>query len=273
MSVNLAVEGFLRRDRGIIAGALCLVTLLAWVYLVILVDQMGMTLTGAMEFETDSGMKNMDAMMELKPWTALDGVLLFLMWAIMMIGMMTPSAAPMILLYAMVSRKKDKDKNTIIPTAHFYAGYLAIWCVFSAAATALQWGFEQTALLSPMMISASNTLSALILLLAGIYQWTPYKNVCLDRCRDPVWFLSRIWREGSPGAFQMGLIHGTFCLGCCWMLMLLLFAGGVMNLLCVAAITVFVLLEKVAPMGKNAGKWGGAALLLWGVYILYSQFG
>ena len=273
MSVNLAVEGYLRSDRRIVAGALYLVTLLAWGYLIIFVDQMGLTVTDGMEFKTDSGMKNMGAMMELKPWTALDAVLLFLMWAIMMIGMMTPSAAPMILLYVMVSRKKDNDKNTVIPTAYFYTGYLAVWCIFSVAATTLQWGFERTALLSPMMISVSSILSALILVLAGIYQWTPYKNVCLDRCRNPVWFLSQIWREGSLGAFQMGLIHGTFCLGCCWMLMLLLFVGGVMNLLFVAAITVFVLFEKVSPMGKNAGKWGGAALFLWGMYILYSQFG
>ncbi len=260
MSLNRAVEGFLRRDRQAVIGALCLVTSLAWVYLIWLVDEMGMTFTG--------GAEPMASMIMLKPWTTLDAVFMFLMWAIMMIGMMTPSATPMILLYARVLRKKAKTESPLIPTASFFAGYVAVWTAFSAAATGAQWALERAALLSPMMISASTIFTGIVLIAAGVYQWTPYKSVCLTRCREPVWFLSRIWHDGAGGALLMGLVHGTFCLGCCWILMTLLFVGGVMNLLCVAAITVFVLVEKVTPFGREVGRAAALGLVALGVFMI-----
>lgn len=260
MQLDRAVEGLLRRDRFAVIGALIVLTSLAWGYLVLLVGEMGMTLSG--------GMEQMQSMMALRPWTALDAMFMFLMWAVMMVGMMTPSATPMILLYAMVSRKRAKTDSPLIPTAAFFAGYVAVWSAFSAAATGAQWGLERAALLSPMMISTSALFAGIVLIVAGLYQWTPYKNACLTRCREPVWFLSRIWRDGTGGAFRMGLVHGAYCLGCCWVLMALLFVGGVMNLLSAAAIAVFVMLEKVAPFGRAIGRAAAFALVALGMFMI-----
>jgi predicted metal-binding membrane protein len=261
-SVHLdrAVEGLLQRDRFAVIGAMIVLTTLAWGYLVVLVGEMGMTLTG--------GMEQMQSMMALRPWTALDAIFMFLMWAVMMVGMMTPSASPMILLYAMVSRKRAKTDSPLISTAAFFAGYLAVWSAFSAAATGAQWGLERAALLSPMMTSTSAIFAGIVLMAAGLYQWTSYKNACLTRCREPVWFLSRIWRDGTGGAFRMGLVHGAYCLGCCWVLMALLFVGGVMNLLSVAAIAVFVMLEKVAPIGRGIGRAAAFGLVALGMFMI-----
>ena len=265
MRLDRAVEGFLRRDRQAVIGALLLLTSLAWIYLIVLAGEMGMTLTG--------GMEHMQSMMALKPWTTLDAIFMFSMWAVMMVGMMTPSATPMILLYAMALRKRANTDSPLIPTAAFFAGYVAVWVLFSAAATAAQWGLERAALLSPMMTSTSTILAGIVLIMAGVYQWTPYKHACLTRCREPVWFLSRIWRDGTGGAFRMGLVHGAFCLGCCWVLMALLFVGGVMNLLSVAAITVFVMVEKVAPFGRGIGRASALGLLALGVFMIVSGNG
>jgi len=258
--LDRAVEGFLRRDRHAVVGALILLTALAWGYLVLLAGEMGMTLSG--------GMEQIQSMMAPRPWTTLDAIFMFSMWAVMMVGMMTPSATPMILLYAMVLRKSAKTDSPLIPTAAFFAGYVAVWSGFSAAATGAQWGLERATLLSPMMISTSTVFAGTVLIVAGVYQWTPYKNVCLARCREPVWFLSRMWRDGTRGAFRMGLVHGAFCLGCCWLLMALLFVGGVMNLLSVAAITVFVMVEKVAPFGRGFGRATALGLVALGVFMI-----
>jgi predicted metal-binding membrane protein len=186
----------------------------------------------------------------------------------MMLGMMLPSATPMILLYARVVRHSAKNTEPLIHTSAFLAGYVVVWTVFSVTATAMQYGLEQAALLSPMMISASPVFGGIVLLVAAVYQWTPYKNACLHRCRSPVWFLSTYWRDGANGALRMGLAHGAYCLGCCWALMLLLFVGGVMNLLCIAAITIFVLAEKVLPRGRDIGRVGAIILGLWGFFLI-----
>ncbi|MFA9421659.1 MAG: DUF2182 domain-containing protein, partial [Gammaproteobacteria bacterium] len=210
----------------------------------------------------------MPDLMKLTPWTPIDAVFMFLMWAVMMVGMMLPSATPMILLYARVVRHNAKNTEPLIHTSAFLAGYVVVWTVFSAAATAMQYGLEQTALLSPMMISASPVFGGIVLLVAAVYQWTPYKNACLRRCRSPVWFLSTYWQDGASGALRMGLAHGAYCLGCCWALMLLLFVGGVMNLLCIAAITIFVLAEKVLPRGHDIGRLGAVILGLTGIALI-----
>ena len=254
------MDGFLHRDRQVIVLALVSITVMAWVYLILLVEEMGMTFTG--------GMQPVMEMVAFKPWTIPDFILMFLMWVIMMIGMMTPSAAPMILLYSHAQRKRATSKNPFIPTAAFFSGYIVVWSFFSIVATILQMGLEHAALLSPMMMSSSAFLTGFILITAGVYQWTPVKNACLTRCREPVWFLSTIWRDGPSGAFTMGLIHGAFCLGCCWMLMLLLFAGGIMNLLCIVLLTVLVLLEKVSRVGQAIGKFSAVVLIVLGVFVL-----
>ena len=262
--VDLAVERLLQRDRQVVLAGLILITGLAWVYLYYLTVQMGMADTGATK-------NPISAMVTLAPWTPTDALFMFLMWAIMMMGMMIPSVTPMVLLYARVVRHNSKEVATFVPTSAFFAGYIIIWVSFSAMATGLQWGLEQAALLSPMMVSTSSIFAGIVLIGTAVYQWTPYKDACLARCRSPVWFLSTYWRNGAGGAFRMGLSHGSYCLGCCWSLMLLLFVGGVMNLLCVAAITVFVLIEKVIPRGRDIGRAGSVLLGLTGVALLVAN--
>jgi predicted metal-binding membrane protein len=233
----------------VVLGSIAAVTALAWLYLVVI-----------------AGMTSMADMARLRPWTGAEAVMMFIMWAVMMVGMMLPSATPMVLLYARVCRK---SLDMAAPdTGAFVMGYVAVWTLFSAAATALQWGLEQAALLSPTMTSASPFFAGMVLVLAGLYQWTPAKQACLSRCRSPVEFLSTHWRPGAGGAFAMGLRHGAFCVGCCWALMALLFVGGVMNLLWVALITIFILLEKVVPFGHGVGKTAGALLALAGLAVI-----
>ena len=253
------VEELLRRERYTVMGALLVITLLAWAYLIVLTGQMGMTFTG--------GMQDVGMVMALKPWTAGDALFMFAMWAIMMVGMMIPSAAPMILLYALVLRQRFPDVSVVRRTSFFLAGYLLVWAGFSMVATSAQWGLEQLALLSPMMTTTNAMFAGAVLIIAGAYQWTPYKDVCLKHCREPVWFLSELWRDGDGGALRMGIGHGGYCLGCCWALMGLLFVGGVMNLLCVAAVAAFVLFEKVMPFGKSMGKLSAMGLVVLGVGI------
>ena len=209
--------------------------------------------------------------MILRPWTMVDGVFMFLMWAIMMVGMMLPSAAPMTLLYAGMVCKAERQGTPMAPTAAFVAGYLAMWCLFSVGATLAQWGLHEAAMLSPMMVANSQVLGAALLMMAGVFQLTPWKAVCLDHCRSPAHFIAQHWRSGASGAFRLGLHHGAFCLGCCWALMGLLFVGGVMNLLWIAGITIFVFLEKVLPVGVWANRFGwfaGFGLILSGIGVL-----
>lgn len=208
------------------------------------------------------------SMMTLRPWTSLDFTLTFAMWTVMMVGMMVPSATPTVLIYAAVARKAARQGAVLAPTAIFVSGYVAVWTVFSLLATVIQWGLERAALLSPMLASTSASLGAVLLVGAGVYQLTPMKAACLRHCRAPAQFISQHWRPGRAGAFQMGIIHGAYCLGCCWILMGLLFFGGVMNLLWIAAITITVLAEKVLPFGNWAGRIAGGAAIAVGAAVL-----
>ncbi len=246
-----------RRDRIAVLAALAGVSALAWVYLVIAAGQM-------------ARMPEMDpaAMAGIRPWAASDFGLMFGMWAVMMVGMMLPSAAPTTLVYAAVARKAARQGTPVAPTAAFVAGYVAIWTLFSVWATLAQWALDRAALLSSMTMTASPKLGAAFLVAAGIYQLTPYKDVCLTHCRAPAHFIAEHWRPGALGAFRLGLVHGAWCLGCCWLLMGLLFFGGVMNLVWIAAITLFVLLEKVLPLGHSGGRLAGGAMILAGAAAL-----
>jgi len=193
---------------------------------------------------------------------------MFVMWAVMMAAMMIPSAAPMILMFARVNRERRERQRPYVPTAVFLAGYLTVWTAFSAVATLLQGALLKAALLSPMMVTTSPVLGGGLLLAAGIFQWTPLKRACLDHCRSPLSVILSEWREGTQGAFVMGLRHGAYCAGCCWTLMVLLFVAGVMNLLWVAAIAVFVLTEKAAPQGVWVGRAAGLALIAAGALMM-----
>jgi predicted metal-binding membrane protein len=190
------------------------------------------------------------------------------MWTVMMAGMMLPSALPATLLYGSMVRG---NRDAVLPATWMFAGgYLAVWTGFALAATLLQAALEASGLLTPAMASASRWLTGGLLVLAGIYQWLPLKDACLGKCRAPLQFFLFHWRPGPAGAFRMGAEHGVNCVGCCWALMLLLFFGGVMSLLWIAAITAFVLLEKLAPYGVQGGRLSGLALALAGIWVLVS---
>ncbi len=201
-------------------------------------------------------------------WNASALLLLFLMWAVMMVAMMVPSAVPMIQGFVAVNERRRNSSRPVIPVGVFVLGYIVAWTSFSAAAALAQWGLHRAALLSPMMVSTSPILSGGLLLAAGIFQWTPLKRACLRNCRSPLTFLMSGWRDGTAGAFFMGLHHGAYCVGCCWALMVLLFVVGVMNLLWVAVIALFVIAEKVLPRGELIAHIAGVALVVVGIGVI-----
>jgi predicted metal-binding membrane protein len=276
-------ESVLRRDRIIVLSSLALITALSWAYVSSLASDMqnNMDVTTSdisdiqsvdMAASDSSDMQSMDmateiAMPQLQAWGVTDIALIFVMWAVMMVAMMTPSAAPMILTFAGINRRRQKQQVPYVPTSVFLLGYLAVWAAFSVLATVAQWGFHAVSLLSPMMVSTSPILGGILLLIAGIYQLTPLKHACLSKCRSPLGFVLNEWREGRWGAFFMGLKHGGYCTGCCWSLMALLFVAGVMNLVWVAAIAGLILFEKVAPAGHRVGQAAGILLAGWGALL------
>jgi len=289
MKADHLLQSVLKRDRWIAVAALGVVIVASWLY-VLGGAGMGMSafhmssLSMALGLPADTprtmsagamsgGMSSaMQAMATPAGWTAGYAVLMFFMWWIMMIAMMLPSAAPMVLLYAAINRKaaeKTGEPGILWNSAVFTSGYLIAWAVFSLVAASLQWAFEQTGLLSPMMLnSKSASFAGAILVLAGLYQLTPLKEACLAHCRSPIGFLTHHWRPGFAGAFRMGFHHGAYCLGCCWGLMALLFFGGIMNLYWIIGLAVVVLVEKLAPFGHRIGKPLGAVLVAWGAWFL-----
>ena len=250
------IEGIARRDRLVVLGGLLIAAALAWLYLIDTALDMGGDMAAG------SG-----AMMRIEAWSLTHGLLMWAMWAVMMVAMMVPSAAPMILIFARVDRSKGTGR-AYAATTLFALGYVAVWAGFSVTATAMQWGLQNAALLSPMMVATSTILGGILFVAAGVYQWTPLKYACLKHCRSPMAFIMGHWRPGRLGAFRMGVGHGAFCLGCCGFVMGLLFVGGVMNLAWVAAITVFVVAEKLAPKGEWVARAGGVAMAAAGVYLL-----
>jgi predicted metal-binding membrane protein len=215
---------------------LVLVPLVSWTWIVVLSRDMYGPMTGA------------SAWMMTPNWDAPHLLLLWAMWAVMMTAMMLPSAVPTIVLVG--------EHSTFAAL-----GYLTVWAAFSAGATLAQWLMMRLLILTPMMVVSSGTAGAVLLAIAGVYQWTPLKRACLSTCQAPMAFLMRRWRGGSWGAFRMGAENGVYCVGCCWALMLLLFAGGVMNLVVIAALTVFVAFEKLVPLGAWSARVSGAALV------------
>ena len=258
------LESALQHDRWIVLAALTGIAAAAWVHL--LGEARGMERTGVCQC-LGMAMSAPDN----QPWAAGTIAPLFLMWAEMMVAMMIPSAAPLLLTFARVNRQRREQERPFVPTSLFLLGYLAVWGGFSLAAALAQWALHGAALLSPMMKSSSPALGGVLLIAAGIYQWTPWKHACLSHCQSPLSFLLDGWREGRMGAFTMGLRHGAFCTGCCWLLMVLLFVTGVMNMLWVAAITLFVLLEKVLPRGMRFGALAGVALVGWGAWMIIGR--
>jgi predicted metal-binding membrane protein len=276
------LEAALKRDRAIVIGGLVAAIALAWLY-ILLGAGMGMSAFEMTAMSTPAGDTEMAgeiaggeagtmamAMAAMKPvaWTLGYAVLMFIMWWIMMIAMMLPSAAPMILLFALFNRKQREKGSPYVPSGIFAGGYIAAWGFFSLLAVAAQWGLEQTGLLSSMMVGTSIVLGGILLIAAGLWQLTPLKQACLRHCRGPLEFMTRHWRPGRLGAFRMGLEHGAYCLGCCWFLMGLLFYGGVMNLYWIAGLAAFVLLEKTVPAGHWLGRATGLGMVAWGGLLL-----
>ena len=229
-----------RRERAVILAALAAITGLSWLYL--------------------ASMASM----------AMGVLVMFLMWWVMMIGMMLPGALPMTLTFATVNRRRRELGTPYVPTALFVAGYLLAWGAFGAAATALQWILEHAGLVTPMMHASSPLLGGLLFVAAGLYQLTPLKHACLRRCRSPLAFVLEHWHDGRRGALRMGLAHGAYCVGCCALLMALLFVGGVMNILWAAAIAAWVLLEKAVPAGEAAARGAGLLAIAFGAWMMVS---
>ncbi|HEY2574070.1 MAG TPA: DUF2182 domain-containing protein [Verrucomicrobiaceae bacterium] len=266
MNGTARLENTLRHDRVIVIAVLAGIAVLAWVYMIREANAMehtgvcccmGMAMSGP----------------DVRPWSEAEIVPLFLMWAEMMVAMMIPSAAPMILTFALINRKRREKEQPFVPTGMFLLGYLLVWSVFSFAAAVAQWALHGVALLTPMMVSSSPFFGGALLIIAGIFQWTSWKRSCLKHCRSPLQFLLGDWHEGWGGALMMGIKHGAFCAGCCWMLMALLFVAGVMNILWVAAITILVLLEKVAPQQWRLGDVAGVLLVAWGGWMIAAALG
>ena len=246
------LQTLLRRDYAVTMGALLFVIAVCWAYLL---AGAGMT------------MPDMSSDQMLRPvWDTPYALLMLAMWWVMMVAMMLPSAAPMILMFSKVSRESTDDGAGAV--AAFIAAYIVAWGGFSLAATALQWALDAAGWMSPHMASTNQVFGGCLLIAAGVWQLTPLKHACLRHCRSPFAYFMHQWRDGVQGAFRMGFGHGAYCLGCCWVLMALLFYGGVMNLWWILGLTLYVLIEKIVPAGHWVGRGTGGLLVIWGAVVL-----
>jgi predicted metal-binding membrane protein len=262
-----ALEGVLKRDRLVVLASLVALGALSWLYLAYLAAGME-TMDGIAGRLMGMPQRSVGgAMQDPRIAAVVNFILLSTMWIVMMIGMMLPSAAATILLFAALERKRTPPRP-YGRVALFVTGYFVVWSAFSIAAAFLQTALAAAGQVSMQMVLTSGVLGGTILILAGLYEFSPLKSRCLSHCRSPLEWIAHHQRPGSLGALRMGMEHGFFCLGCCWMLMLLLFVSGVMNLLWVAVIAAFVLVEKLLPGGPMAAKLAGGALVIFGVYVV-----
>jgi predicted metal-binding membrane protein len=249
------LESALRHDRLIVFSGLAFVAGVSWSWILSMSADMYGTMRGASAWAMTGS------------WDFPHLVLLFVMWVVMMTAMMLPSAIPMLSLYIGVIRRSDGER--LATQAYSLAGgYLAVWSLFSAVAAIVQRLLTDQSVVSPMMTIADPRIASSVLILVGVYQFTPLKRDCLAACRSPIGLFTSFWRPGAVGAFRMGVRHGLYCLGCCWALMLLLFAGGVMNAYVIGGLTLFVLIEKATPISGTAAKVGGVVLVVMGVWLL-----
>ena len=259
---DTALAAVLRRDQLVVGAALLVIAGLAWACIVTLAQRMN---APAMD------MRGMSMMVPgFSPWTPSHAFLIFAMWAVMMIGMMTPSAAPMILIYTQVARQANTLGKPFASAFWFAGGYLIAWSGFAALATGAQYTLERAALLSPTMVSSNRWLGGLLLIAVGLYQWVPVKNACLIQCRAPLSFVQAHggFQSTTAGSVRLGLLHGAYCIGCCWALMALLFVVGVMNILWIAGLMILVLAEKALPGGPYLGRAAGLVAIVAGGAML-----
>jgi predicted metal-binding membrane protein len=252
--MEAALQRALRHDRWLVFCALLAISALA----------LGYTAWLATGFD-------MSAMMspEFVPWSATHFAFMLAMWVVMMVGMMTPSVAPMVLLYAGIARQAAARNTPFAPAGWFASGYLLSWAAFAALATLAQWWLESRALITPMMAGTGRAAGGLVLVVAGAYQWLPVKQACLAQCRAPLSFVQRHggFAASARGSVRLGVLHGLYCIGCCWALMALLFAFGVMNLLWIAGLMVFVLLEKLLPNPPVVSRVAGVVAIVAGIWL------
>jgi len=251
----MSYQAVLKRDRGLVIAAMVVMAALAWGYTL----YQGLKHTSMTE-----GM----AMPMMTTWSSADFVFMLVMWAVMMFAMMLPSVTPTVMIFGQVTQRRKSAGRSFAPTAAFVAGYLLTWTWFSLLATVVNWWLHTHGWMTSMMGHIGPGIGGVLLIAAGLFQWTPLKNACLDHCRSPMSFLMHHWREGVSGATMMGMHHGVYCLGCCWMLMALLFVLGVMNLPWVAVLAIVVLAEKILPGGQILSRILGLGLIGWGVWLL-----
>jgi predicted metal-binding membrane protein len=251
----MSYNGTLKRDRALVLGAMVALAALSWAYTVHL---------GVQQASMASAM----AMPAMIQWSAAELVFMLVMWAVMMFAMMLPSVTPTVMIFGRVREKRETEGRPFAPTGAFVAGYLLTWVGFSLLATAANWWLHIGGSMWSMMGKVAPLTGGVLLIAAGVFQWTPLKNACLDHCRSPMSFLMQHWREGTSGATLMGLHHGAYCLGCCWLLMLLLFVLGVMNLPWLAVLTIVVLAEKTLPYGEILSRGLGLLLIAWGIWLV-----
>ncbi len=266
---DAALAAVLRRDRAVVAVCLLVIILVSWAYMLWLAADMemgGMDMTGFRMIPAGRGL-----MMPLTaPWQPIEFAFVFLMWAAMMVGMMTPTAAPLILIYARVGRQAAAQQQPFAASAWFAGGYLLMWIVFSLIATFAQWIVERAGGLDTAMAATTSTVGGVTLIAAGLYQWSPVKDACLRQCQSPLQFIQQHggFRSDARGSLALGVRHGAYCVGCCWALMALLFVVGIMNVLWIALIMIFVLAEKIVPAGRLIARTAGSAFLIAGVWLV-----
>jgi predicted metal-binding membrane protein len=251
----MAHAATLKRDRTLVLGAMVVLIVLSWAYTV----HLGLK---------HASMADAVAMPAMTRWSAADALFMLIMWSAMMFAMMLPSVTPTVMIFGRVREKREAAGRPFAPTGAFVAGYLLAWVGFSVLATGVNWWLHTSGSLSSMMGKVAPLTGGVLLIAAGVFQWTPLKNACLDHCRSPMSFLMQHWREGLAGATWTGLHHGAYCLGCCWLLMVLLFVLGVMNLPWVAVVTVVVLAEKTLPHGELLSRGLGMLLIAWGTWLV-----
>ena len=262
------LEQTFRRDRLVVSAAVGAIAVTAWFYLIWLTSSYGMS---GMAMPDMMDMPDMIMDPGIMPWSVGDFIFMFVMWTVMMVGMMLPSTSPMVLIYARVARQAHERQKPFAATGWFVGGYLLSWAGFSLLATSAQCALEQAAVLTPMTLVVDQKIGAIVLIAAGLYQWSPFKNACLTQCQAPLSFIQRHggFRNEPLGSLTLGFRHGLYCIGCCWMLMALLFVVGVMNLFWIGAIAIFVLLEKLNPVGDMLPKAAGFLLVGTGVWMLF----
>jgi predicted metal-binding membrane protein len=248
------------RDRSVVVAGIAGLAALAWLDL--------WRRASEMAHEPGMGMNMAMVMPRATSWSVHELLAAGAMWSVMMIAMMLPSATPMLLFFSGAQRAQQTTGAIGIPAALFAAGFLLTWVAWAWLAAGLQWALQARFVLSPQLTVAQRPLAVALLIIAGFYQFTPLKHACLTRCQSPLGFLFSQWRRGAWGAAQMGIRYGAYCVGCCWALMGLLFVVGVMNLLWVAVLGIFVLLEKTALRGPWPGRITGTALIAWALYLL-----